>query len=103
MASALEILASVAYQQGEYERAAALAGEAVTRFRESDDILGVAHVQWTLSLLSNMQGNVSTARALLDQSLVHARAVGDTWGLFFSLFLMATIVLTQGDPLTAHT
>ncbi|MGO8949615.1 MAG: ATP-binding protein [Ktedonobacterales bacterium] len=86
----------LAYQQGDYQRAAALLQQATEIARGLQD-------QWLLAATLNDHGNVfydqgdySKALAFYDESLGLYRSLGDSWGIACLLGNMAGVFQEQG-------
>jgi DNA-binding NarL/FixJ family response regulator len=97
LAKALVSGGKLAFQQGKYERAEALASESQTLFREMSDIKGSASAGEILGMLTWNKGNLSSARSLLEQALVLYKQTNDKEGTVNSLFALAWLARDQGD------
>ena len=102
-AKALIATATLAYVQGEYERAESLCKESLALYRELEDLTGVAHSLHELGLVSSTRGDIATARSLLAESLAIARAVDDEQLVAWALFHTGQVESSQGEYARART
>ncbi len=97
LAKALVSAGKLAFQQGKYERAEALARDSQTLFREMSDIKGSASAIEILGMVTWNRGNLSSARSLLEEALAFYEQTNDKEGMVNSLFALAWLARGQGD------
>ena len=90
-AKALRGAGDMASCQGDYPAARTWIEESATILRELHD---TRELTLSLSMLSAIiaDNDVATSRALAEESVAHAKEVGDSWNLAFSLYLMGLAV-----------
>jgi tetratricopeptide (TPR) repeat protein len=96
-ARALEGLAALVYNQGEYRRAAALYEQSVRRYRNASDLAGVARALTGLGGVVRDAGERARAVALLEESLAIYRDLGDRHGVAHTLANLGSVVYFEGD------
>ena len=96
-AKALIAAATLAYIQGDYERAETLCKESLGLYRELEDMSGIAHSLHELGLVSSTRGDTATARSLLVESLALAREVDDEQLVAWALFHHGQVESNQGE------
>ncbi len=96
-AKALIAAATLAYIQGDYERAETLCKESLALYRELEDLPGMAHSLHELGLVSSTRGDIATARSLLAESLALARAVDDEQLVSWALLHQGQVESGQGE------
>jgi len=96
-AKALLAAATLAYIQGDYERAETLCKESLALYRELEDLPGIAHSLHELGLVSSTRGDIATARSLLAESLALARAVDDEQLIAWALLHQGQVESGQGE------
>jgi tetratricopeptide (TPR) repeat protein len=88
----------IASDQGDYERAVALAQESLALCRELGDKVGITHSLFILAWYKGVyQGNFEEAVKLFEEVVVLRREIGDKRGIAHSLFVKGGFVLRQGD------
>jgi len=92
----VELLAMVAYCQGDFPAALSLYEECLTLFRGLDDKVGIASALLGFGSIATMQGEVAAARALLDQSLSLFREVKSEHSAIGPLLGLARIGWREG-------
>jgi predicted ATPase/DNA-binding CsgD family transcriptional regulator len=97
LAKALVSAGKLAFQQGKYERAEALARESRTLFAEMSDTRGSASAIEILGLVTWNRGNLSSASTLIEEALDLYKQTGDEDGVVNSLFALAWLARGQGD------
>ena len=96
-AKALRVLANLAVEQGDYERAETSAEEALALFRELGDEKGVSDSLGELGWVSLFRGDYERAEAPLEQSLAAARESDDAWSTARALNALAVLVGYRDD------
>ncbi len=96
-AKALLAAATLAFIQGDYERAEALCKESLALYRELEDLPGIAHSLHELGLVSSTRGDIATARSLLAESLTLARVVDDEQLIAWALLHQGQVESSQGE------
>ncbi|MFN8591164.1 MAG: helix-turn-helix domain-containing protein [Thermomicrobiales bacterium] len=96
-AFALLLLGMVAEDHGDYDRAAAHFGEALTRFREADDRANTALALIHLGVVAWGRGDLAGATALCEEALALQRGIEDDWGLSVSLGYLGLLAGERGD------
>jgi predicted ATPase len=96
-AGALDAAGSLAYQQCDYGRAAALHEEALALRREVGDTSGIAASLSGLGHVAFQQGDYARAAILHEQALALRRKVEDRWGMTASLHCLARVASRQAD------
>ena len=96
-AKALRVLANLAVEQGDYERAETAAEEALALFRELGDEKGVSDSLGELGWVSLLRGDYERAEAPLEQSLAAARESDDAWSTARALNALAVLVGYRDD------
>ncbi len=102
-AKALIAAATLAYVQGDYERAETLCKESLALYRELEDLPGIAHSLHELGLVFSTRGDIATARSLLAESLAVARAVDDEQLVAWALLHAGQVESSQGEYARART
>ncbi len=102
----------VSYQlQGDLGQAERLMEQSLAIFRTLGDRWGIAwalsYIGWALSssvavlvdAASSVDAQDQSGRALvlLEESLAHFRAVGDSWGIAYALYWLGSMAAKQGD------
>jgi predicted ATPase/DNA-binding CsgD family transcriptional regulator len=95
-ATALRFLGQLLVVQGEYRRAEERFEAALDGFAALDDPLGIALSLGGLGAAAMWRGDLSTARALLDEAVDRLRELGDV-GEFGALVNAATVAVEMGD------
>ncbi len=96
-AKALYAAASQTYYAGDNGRAAVLAEECLTLYRELGDQRGIAITLNALGHIALSNGDYATARDLGEESLPLLKALEDHWYMAESLYLVAYGCYAQGD------
>ncbi len=97
LAKALLSAGKLAFQQGNYQRAEALARESRPLFEELKDPRGEASTLEILGMVTWNRGDPSNARSLLEEALILYRQVGDEEGILNSFFALAWLARAQRD------
>jgi predicted ATPase/class 3 adenylate cyclase len=90
-----------AEEQGQLARATALDEEALVRFREQGDQLGITRALAALGENAWNLGEYARASALLTENLARARELGDREGVAATLHSLGNVVREQGDSVRA--
>ena len=96
-AKALRVLASLAVEQGDFERGGTSAEEALTLYRGLGDQKGVADSLCELGWASLYQGDYEQAEALYEEGLAAARQSNDAWSIGFALNALSALISDRGD------
>ena len=96
-AKALRVLASLAVEQGDFERGGTSAREALTLYRGLGDQKGVADSLCELGWASLYQGDYERAEALYEEGLAAARQSNDAWSIGFALNALSALISDRGD------
>jgi predicted ATPase len=96
-ARALEGLAALVYNQGDYARAAALYEEGITRYREASDRPSLARALTGLGGVARDTGDRTRAVELLEESLALYRIERDPEGIAHTLANLGSVVSFEGD------
>jgi non-specific serine/threonine protein kinase len=91
-AKVLKMLALLAVEQGDHERAEACAEEALALYRGLGDQKGAADSLCELGWASLYQGDYEQAEALLEESLAAARKSDDAWSIARALNALSVLV-----------
>jgi non-specific serine/threonine protein kinase len=97
-ATALNSLAIVVLNLGDYDRAAALWQESRVHYELRGNLWGVARVLNNLGDLALYRGDYAQALADFDSSLVLFRELGETFGSSIALINLGRAALLSGDP-----
>jgi len=89
--------AGLAYDQGNYERAVALAEQSLALYREMDDAQGTARALNTLGIVAIDRADYARATDLYEQSLALSRAHGRTRDVAVALCNLGNVALRQSD------
>jgi non-specific serine/threonine protein kinase len=87
----------LAWAVGEYQRAAALAEEALTTAQAANDALGSALALYHLGTVAELQGHDDQAAPLYEQSLAQFRDLGDEWGIVAAAMVVADTAYREGE------
>jgi len=96
-AKASNAAAWLAFQQGDYGRAEALATQGLAVWQDRGDVADVADALDTLAEVARGRGDYPRSAALHKQSLAQRRALGDAWGIIFSLINLGHVARAQGE------
>jgi predicted ATPase/class 3 adenylate cyclase/Flp pilus assembly protein TadD len=96
-ARALRGLASLAVDQGDYERAGTSAEEALALYRGLGDDKGVADCLGELGWASIYRGDYERAAALFEEGLAAARESDDAWSIAFALNALSVLAGNRND------
>ncbi len=96
-AATLNLLAILATERGEHERAAQLHQEALELRRELNDPIGISSSLLNLGVIARSQGNYRRAVELYEEALAIKRRMGDKTNAALALNNLAEIALFQGD------
>ncbi|HEY7831958.1 MAG TPA: tetratricopeptide repeat protein [Ktedonobacterales bacterium] len=100
---ALADASSLASEQSQYERAAALAKESLTLARATGDQRGIARALRAGAAIAHLRGDLARATALHEESLSISRELGDAPGIRAALGNLGSIALDAGDAPRATT
>jgi tetratricopeptide (TPR) repeat protein len=89
---------SIAWLQGDYPVAQALAEASAAISRRIGDRQRLAYALLWLGLAVRDQGDPAAARPTLEASVTGFREMGDTWSLALALVCLGRTVLMAGDP-----
>jgi predicted ATPase/DNA-binding CsgD family transcriptional regulator len=87
----------LAFQQGDYRRAAALAEESLSLGRALGDVLGTATALNILGLGACVRGDYNQAAALGSESLNLCRGIPDPVGVADALHILGLVAYDSGD------
>ncbi len=93
----LRSAAMIAWQQGDYERATALARKGLTSARSSGDRENVVYCRIILGHIAVHQGDYEQAARLLESSVNLCRKLNDSWQLGWALCNLGFVARDQGD------
>ncbi|MDP9358924.1 MAG: LuxR C-terminal-related transcriptional regulator [Chloroflexota bacterium] len=96
-AKALYLLAFVAEDRGEPERALTLHQEALQLLLPTNQPYWTAHAMYHAGQLSSVCGDLTTAERLLNESLARCREEGHSYGPALVLSGLAEVALKRGD------
>jgi predicted ATPase len=102
-AQALEGLAALVYNQGEYSRAAGLYEQSIALYRNASDRQSLARALTGLGGVMRDGGDRPSAVALLEESLALYRADGHPQGIAHTLANLGSVVYFEGDFRAAET
>ncbi len=97
IASSLQVLGSVAREQGRYARAVELHAESLAIAEAAEDRWGVASAHGYLAFASWLQRDFGRAAEEASIALVKFRDLGDIEGAAWSLISLGTVARYQGD------
>ena len=97
LAKALLSAGKLAFQQGDYPRAEALARESRLLFEEMRDPKGEASTLEILGMVTWNRGDLSNARSLLEEALILYQRVGDEEGIINLFLALAWLARAQGE------
>jgi predicted ATPase len=97
-AKALRGAAALAWRQGRFATAHALAQESVDHWRRVDDSSGLAEALTALGMAVGYEGDHAAAQAALEESARLLRTAGDAWRLALALFHLADSVAVPRTP-----
>ena len=97
IASSLQVLGSVAREQGRYARAVELHAESLAIAEAAGDRWGVASAHGYLAFASWLQRDFGRAAEEASTALVKFRDLGDIEGAAWSLISLGTVARYQGD------
>ncbi len=97
IASSLQVLGSVAREQGRYARAVELHAESLAIAEAAGDRWGVASAHGYLAFASWLQRDFGRAAEEAGTALVKFRDLGDIEGAAWSLISLGTVARYQGD------
>jgi DNA-binding CsgD family transcriptional regulator/tetratricopeptide (TPR) repeat protein len=96
-ARALRMAGKLAREQGDYDRADALLGEARRLFERIDDVLGSALALDDLGIVALYRLDYARAEELHEESVARFRAVGNEHEVYEGLANLGMVALEQGD------
>jgi non-specific serine/threonine protein kinase len=99
---ALDWLALIVAEQGNFDLSAQLATQSIALFHEVQDLWGEAHGLFSLARGWLRAGADATARPYYDESLKLFQSVGDMWGSGMVIGHLGMIAEHQGDYATAR-
>jgi len=88
---------TLAWRQGDYERATALFDESLTLYRKLDDQQGISVTLYSLGLVAAEQSDYERAQAFTEESLALCRRLGHRTGIARSISHLGDIVFAQGQ------
>jgi predicted ATPase/DNA-binding SARP family transcriptional activator len=97
IASALQVLGSVAREQGRYARAVELHAESLAVAEAAGDRWAVASAHSYLAFVSWLQRDFAVASTQASTALAMFRALGDVEGAAWSLISLGTVARYQGE------
>jgi predicted ATPase/DNA-binding SARP family transcriptional activator len=97
IAGSLQVLGSVAREQGRYARAVELHAESLAVAEAADDRWAVASAHGYLAFASWLQRDFGRAAQEADTALADFRVLGDVEGTAWSLISLGTVARYQGD------
>ncbi len=96
LASALNGSGTLAYDQGDLERAATLVTEGMEIYQRIGDVAGIRASSNNLALIAEAQGDYARARALHEENLARSRERDDKTDMANSLVNLAGVAAQQG-------
>jgi predicted ATPase/DNA-binding SARP family transcriptional activator/Tfp pilus assembly protein PilF len=90
-------LGSIAFMQGDHDRARALYEEALALALELGDMYTIAGALGWLGLIARREGEEALARSRLEESLSIARAAGEEGMVVVFLWALGTLACDRGD------
>jgi predicted ATPase/class 3 adenylate cyclase/DNA-binding CsgD family transcriptional regulator len=96
-AKTLDVAASFAFDQDDYDRAETLWQESLTKYRELDDLRGIASSLKGIGGTAQKKGDNNSAILRLEESLTLYKKLGDLESIAWSLYSLAENVSDQGD------
>jgi predicted ATPase/DNA-binding SARP family transcriptional activator len=97
VASAAQMLGSIARERGDYAHSEALHEESLTLWRELGDEAGEARSLNYLGYVAWLQEKHERARELCEETLVRFRRLGDNEGIAWALISLGSSALYAGD------
>jgi tetratricopeptide (TPR) repeat protein len=97
IATSLQLLGSVAREQGNYNPAIELHQESLELWRAMDNKRGIARSLNYIGFASWLHGDFERTAAVCDETLVLFRALGDKEGIVWSLMNMAAVMYYTGQ------
>ena len=101
-AKALEVAASLAIYQIDYDWGEALCRESLAQCRGCGDTVGTAFSLYLLGTIAWQRGDFAMARSLMEESLALEREVGDKERIAHLLSALAEMATQQGEYAKAH-
>jgi predicted ATPase/DNA-binding CsgD family transcriptional regulator len=96
-ANALTTAGTLAFLQGDHDRAEALCTESAALFRQAGEPRGLAVALYQLGRVAWTRGNFTLARQLAEEALTHARASGHEGSIAWAIFRVARLAIEQGE------
>jgi tetratricopeptide (TPR) repeat protein len=96
-AASLITLASLAWEEGDYPRAAATGAQGLEAFREQHHPWGIAYALYLLGRIATSRGDLSSAWDLQKQSLSLQQELGDKQGAARSELALGCVARDRGD------
>lgn len=97
IASTLGNMASLAHDQGDYEKAAALIAETVELMRELQHWGGLANALDVMGNVERLRGNLQSAQDLLDEGMSYCLELGDKASIAVTTGHLGQLALDQGN------
>jgi class 3 adenylate cyclase/tetratricopeptide (TPR) repeat protein len=96
-AAALNLLGELYIATGDYDEAEKVLGQAISRWRELNEVSGVANALRSLGLAYLFRGENAEADRLISEALASYRSVGDRRGEAWALQNLAWIAFANGE------
>ena len=93
----------IAYCQGKYEEARYLSTKSVTFLQTLDHPLYFVQALCVFAYETAKLGDIPTARAMLEQTLLHERARGNNQDILLIVYMLGRLAWHQNDATTART
>jgi predicted ATPase/DNA-binding SARP family transcriptional activator/DNA-binding CsgD family transcriptional regulator len=97
LSKTLTCIGRMAWEQGEYERSAALSEESLILSRELANVAGMADALSTMAWASLQQNELGRASKLAEEARTYYRALGDTAGFARTLLISGMAAAVQRD------
>jgi predicted ATPase len=102
VAAALNVLALVARDRGELDRAGALHEQSLDLWRREGHRWGEALALQNLGYVAHRHGDYEGAQRLCGASLAIFRELGDRWGIATALYIVGRVAVRLGDDARAE-
>jgi predicted ATPase/DNA-binding CsgD family transcriptional regulator len=102
-AKMLDLAASFANEQGDFDRAETMWQESLALSRELGDIRGIASSLKGIGYIVNKKGDFTAGRSHLEESLALTKEAGDPEAAAWSLFFFADTISANGDYRRGYT
>lgn len=96
IATALQLLGSVARERGDYDRSIELHKESLSLWRDLENKRGIARSLNYIGFASWLHGDFETAEVVCDETLGLFRELGDKEGIVWSLMNMSAVMYYKG-------